>query len=950
MDSFSMMVALVIYLISGGSFCLCLLKQKCQVLEKKYFAPFLDLKFKKCDEFEKLDFTVAVHCDMVDNISKTLKEIPVETDWLCLTLYQGVAVQAEAFSKLKSLKALSISGCVEFLPGAFTGLSQLSVLWIESETFRVDITFHEDTFRGLNSLQELKLSGIDFSSFSFAIFNHSLFNHLPQLDHLILKNNNVTHLSKLTTSLGRSRNLPNLRKLSVIDNLQNLTEEDCFKSPYPGTDGQIAQYVDFNISFLYLSDNQFIQIDNNSLCNFPHLEVFQSIKSFHDIEQIIKLGIKTSKIISLPLFENETIAICKCALQLKVAELWVIGACLEEIDTFTGSCETLRNLDLSYNFIKRISFMQFQSLSNLLSLNLSNNALENLNICKDEFTPRMQLVYLNVSNNRLTRLYKGQFACLGNLQILSLEKNNINIIEDLALDGLSHLGVLNLQYNTLFTISNVTFANLLSLTHLNLYGNMIYEHGAVFKDLEKLQELMMTYDVDDYYYWFNYLHLPLIHLMADTKYMILENEFYSGFSQLEVLEMEVLKIMSNCSSQYVFRSVKELYLENVVNYDCFLPETHPLLTFINLERFHYIGNPDVFSDTTLNSLKDVPLKFLYLQDTDRLLKYGQVNVYKMFQGLSQLKVLHLQNSGINNLDSKDMFMDLRQLEFLVIENQDIEQVNEAAFDSMPNLKYIYFVQTTFPCNCKFKGLLSWLESGTKVSIINFHNQSCQINQNTSNLVSFLHSNCHTDLDLIMFAVTFVFTLLFMFISFCYENIWWYILYLVYTVKCWLNHRHQEGEHYEYDVFVSYNAHNELWVTENLLPCLEQTGPPFFRVCIHNRDFEVGKDIVENIMDSIYSSRWTVCVISRTYLLSNWCSLEMRMATYRLFAESKDSLILVFLDGISREELQHYNRLTKLLDKKTYLDWPGDEKGQQLFWARLRKVIAKSGRKTSLKRY
>lgn len=939
-----MMVALIFFFISGGSFCSCLLRQKCQVLEKKYFAPFLDLNFNKCDEFEELDFTIAVHCDMVDNLNITLKEIPLETDWLCLTRYLGVTVQAEAFSQLTSLKSLSISGNTEFLSGAFTGLSQLSVLWIESETLRDDTTFHKDTFCGIQSLQILKICGINFSSFSFSIFTH-----LSQLDHLILENNNMTYFSELTTSLGKSRNLPNLHKLSVFNNIDVLREEDCFRSPYPTTDGQIAQYVDFNITFLEFREKQFSHVDPNSLCNFPHLEVFQAV-FLDDTEQIHKSGIRTSKVISLPRFLNTSIEICKCALQFKVEKLLVVTSGLEEIGTFTGSCKTLRNLDLSYNFIKSVSSKQFQRLNNLLSLNLSNNGLENLDICQDESTPRTELVYLSISYNMLTRLYKGQFACLKKLQILSLENNNINIIEDLSFDGLSHLSVLNLQKNNLFTISNSTFATLFSLTHLNLNHNEILEHGSqVFKDLEKLQELMMTYDVDDFLDWLNRFRLPLKHLMANTKYMMFESEFYYGFSQLQVLELDVLQIFANCSSQYVFRNISKLYLKNIKNYECFMPETHPLLSFTNLERLYYTGSSQDFSDITLNSLKDVPLKFLYLEDLKGLIKYGQLNVHKLFQGLSKLKVLHLQNSGINNLDSKDMFMDLQQMEFLVIENQDIEEVNGAAFESMPNLKYIYFLQTTFPCKCKFKGLLSWLESDTRVSIINFHNQSCQINQNTSNLVSFLQSNCHTDLDLIMFVMTFVFTMLFMLTSLFYESIWWYILYLVYMVKCWLNHKQRDREHYEYDVFVSYNTHNEQWVTEQLLPSLEQNGPPFFRLCIHSRDFEVGRDIVENIMDSIYNSRWTLCVITRPYLHSNWCSLEMRMATYRLFDESKDSLILVFLDEISREELQHYHRLTKLLDKKTYLDWPDNENGQRLFWTRLQKVIAKSGRKTSVKK-
>ena len=42
--------------------------------------------------------------------------------------------------------------------------------------------------------------------------------------------------------------------------------------------------------------------------------------------------------------------------------------------------------------------------------------------------------------------------------------------------------------------------------------------------------------------------------------------------------------------------------------------------------------------------------------------------------------------------------------------------------------------------------------------------------------------------------------------------------------------------YRYDVFISYSHTDRAWVWEELLPRLEQIG---LRVCIDNRDFEIG---------------------------------------------------------------------------------------------------------------
>ncbi|XP_077327001.1 toll-like receptor 13 [Lithobates pipiens] len=619
-----------------------------------------------------------------------------------------------------------------------------------------------------------------------------------------------------------------------------------------------------------------------------------------------------------------------------------------KINTFGGSCKNLKKLNLSGNDLDKIGVKQMIKLYDLLELDLSYNNLESLTFFKNESVPTLKLVYLNASFNNLLRLQKGQFACLKELKSLSLESNKINHIDDFAFAGLDQLELLNLQHNNLFRIREFTFSNLFLVTHLNLYENVVSTFNSqAFRNVF-VKDIKVTYNYNVDSYWWKFIGRSLRNISVKTNIFGLREDVLDAFPFLESLQIDSPDIVLSCVA---FSEAKELHLKNTVQFINTDAQWSPLASFTKLEKLYYSGNPqDVFnSNAIINPLKDVPsLKFLYLHDTDKIIKYNQINANTIFQRLSNLKVLHLKNAGIDHLDSKEAFSDLQELEFLIIENQNMLEVESIVFDSMPKLKYIYFWQTTFPCSCKFYGFLSWLESNTRVSAIGFYHQKCLIKGDVSmNFIFFLNSNCRSDLDFILFVLSFTCTLLFMCLSLFHESIQWYILYIVYIVKCWLNHRLQHKDKYEYDVFVSYNTNDELWVTEQLLSNLEQKGPPFFKVCIHNRDFEVGRDIVENIMDSIYSSRWTVCIITHNYLQSNWCSLEMKMATYKLLTESKESLILIFLDKISREELQYYHRLTKLLNKKTYLtylDWPDHENGQKLFWERLRKVIAKSGRK------
>ncbi|XP_035849347.1 LOW QUALITY PROTEIN: toll-like receptor 13 [Sander lucioperca] len=83
----------------------------------------------------------------------------------------------------------------------------------------------------------------------------------------------------------------------------------------------------------------------------------------------------------------------------------------------------------------------------------------------------------------------------------------------------------------------------------------------------------------------------------------------------------------------------------------------------------------------------------------------------------------------------------------------------------------------------------------------------------------------------------------------------------------------------------------------------------------------GKPIVENITDAIYGSRKTLCVITRRYLQSEWCSREIQMASFRLFNEQKDVLVLLFLEEIPAHQLSPYYHMRKLVKKRTYLSCP-----------------------------
>ncbi|GLD69162.1 uncharacterized protein AKAME5_002047500 [Lates japonicus] len=181
-------------------------------------------------------------------------------------------------------------------------------------------------------------------------------------------------------------------------------------------------------------------------------------------------------------------------------------------------------------------------------------------------------------------------------------------------------------------------------------------------------------------------------------------------------------------------------------------------------------------------------------------------------------------------------------------------------------------------------------------------------------------------------------LLFMVVSFTLHVLRWHLVYAYYLFLAFLFDTKQKNKQApnQYDAFISYNTHDEPWVIRELLPKLE--GEQGWKLCLHHRDFEPGKPIIDNITDAIYGSRKTICVISRRYLESEWCSREIQVASFRLFDEQKDVLILVFLEEIPTSHLSPYYRMRKLLKKRTYLSWPRAGENTEIFWEKLRQAL------------
>ncbi|KAF7644892.1 hypothetical protein LDENG_00213780 [Lucifuga dentata] len=152
--------------------------------------------------------------------------------------------------------------------------------------------------------------------------------------------------------------------------------------------------------------------------------------------------------------------------------------------------------------------------------------------------------------------------------------------------------------------------------------------------------------------------------------------------------------------------------------------------------------------------------------------------------------------------------------------------------------------------------------------------------------------------------------------------------------------------FSYHAFISYSHHDSGWVDSQLVFSLESAG---FSLCVHDRDFVPGEWIIDNIINCVEASYKTLFVLSSHFVQSEWCNYELFFAQHRAISIQEDSLVFILLEPIPADSLpKKFLRLRHLLRKQTYLEWPKDERKQQVFWANLKSMLRMGDKSMVLK--
>lgn len=568
------------------------------------------------------------------------------------------------------------------------------------------------------------------------------------------------------------------------------------------------------------------------------------------------------------------------------------------------SLNELEDLSFRYSRILSVNDCAFCHTPNLKRLKLNINSIAFLHV--NALKRLRKLEELRLDNNLLSDLFRSTFDDLHNLQILNLRNNRIAVIFDGTFHSLNNLTTLDLGGNKITHFEPSGLAGLKSLSKFYLDGNNlktidssqyhIFQHTLTVLDLQRNQISFLDGNFD---------HSPFINL---TKLHDLKLDGQQPYG-LTILPRTLFRGLHSLTSLYL---------------------TNNKITYF----FH-----DVFDDLT-------SLNFLTLDNCCVGVTQLQPGIFK---NLRKLKKLAVENMGIQNI-SKEVFGNLSQLQIIQLNHNVMQSIQVDALESLPKLHYLDIRNVPLSCTCTNRLLKNWTVKNPNTQVVYLYNLKCPHNENVK-FFNFDTKVCYVDLGEFLFFSTALGAFLFTIIPLLYVKLYWKVKYSYYVFRSWFSEQwrrlREKEENCEYDAFISYNSSDEQWVMDELLPNLEGKGSSF-KLCLHHRDFEPGRYIIDNIVSAVYSSRKTVCVVSRNFLRSEWCSMEIQLASYRLFDEHRDVLLLVLLEPISERQLSSYHRMRKVMLQKTYLQWPGSDctnptQAQDLFWNQLRRAIRTGSR-------
>ena len=438
------------------------------------------------------------------------------------------------------------------------------------------------------------------------------------------------------------------------------------------------------------------------------------------------------------------------------------------------------------------------------------------------------------------------FAKLEKLEKLSIDKNQIIIIDGNSFDNLKYLKVINLQYNQLLNITNdkeISWPKSLKTIDLS-HNNLSDFHISIqFISLIRFQMLLK-------YYLLNYIDVE-IDLSSnkftefninDTKY----DEFVTFDFQSPPQLLMIINdnpIICDCNAidlvQFLNKQTKPKTIYDHLNFkvnnlSCNEPKHFQDRLVSSLRT----------SDLVCNITKDCPEGCLCNQrpsDSTLIFKCFKLDQFPTLPKYVNLNLtnteLHAANNSIKSIEVWNIPDDIKVLD---LRNNSLHFIDDNVIERFKTIDQLYLSENRWICDCNAEKFMTFFNS-FRSKIMDGDTMLCADGRlfkelNPKDLCSRFQT---TELLVVLLLIILLFGL-------------FLIIYLIYKkqIKMWLYAHNcclwwvSEAEADKgkvYDAFFIFSHFDDSFVTDLILDL--ELPPNSFKCCVHHRDWPAGEMIV-----------------------------------------------------------------------------------------------------------
>ncbi|KAK7108145.1 toll-like receptor 13 [Littorina saxatilis] len=638
-------------------------------------------------------------------------------------------------------------------------------------------------------------------------------------------------------------------------------------------------------------------------------------------------------------------------------------------EDFFENVTGITSLDLSCNSLVHIHPDAFRRLSDLTYLYLDGNTMLSY--------PSVRAVFLFSYLERLSMNWcgLGRFSqdVFYNVSMPRLENIDLNYNQLLHLDhfhntSMPHLQVVTLYGNQMETINLNPFSVLAApidlIADFNRLAILTARSVMYFERLVFGRNLLTAFpNTCDNTGLSLYPYLRSLVLYNNNIYLVPQNVCLPNLETLDLTGNPLGNLEKDSFTGINFPSLTEIFLSGQSNFASFVYDG----AFSNLTALKTISlNTNYFSIDPLlcNVCSNCPqLSILDMSSTEN--KFPICPSSNETRACENITWLDLSYSNLVHIPKHGFVHCFTTLTRLVLSNNRISSIPDGAFDGLPYLAYLdlsynqlsvvgpdafndvtrqrfvqlYLAGNTLQCSCDLMWFQAWMKASPSVFregdspadeykcdnmqdiiVTKFvlNEQACMLSKNT--------------LVMIIYTITIAITTLT--IASAVFRSRWHLRLLLYEVFRGRGETRRQRlllQKFDFDVFVSHDSDDSLWVRKHLMSELEDRLG--LRLCLHERDFIPGRDIVDNIATMVQSSKKVLMVFSNAFVASQWCQFELSFCLQHAM-DTEDALIIVCVDDVASRDLTA--AMMAVLKTTTYIQWlDGDGDAIRAFWGRLR---------------